>query len=180
MKIETLLYLFFIILTVVVPLLRKKKNKAAVKPASKPKQTVDEEDDFFTTLQKQLEKLEVPTIVQEKQTEQYQQNDYRTVTETGQQYENYDNVITPEGEVSYENYEQNVNSYDNVTEDAYSYEDAYSQSGYSETYTIGGNQQLAETYSQGSDSQKESEKSGFHFDPVAAVVYTEVLKRPEY
>jgi|GEM_PF-2468059 len=178
MKIETLLYLFFIILTVVAPLLRKRKAaKAAAKPVQPKK---PEDDDFFTTLQKQLEKLEVPVIVDDKSIETNNRKNIDIPKKSFQQYENYDDDYTEETTTEYENYEQSITSYDEIKPEKFSYDEQNLQSSSPaiaikqvETVPLSG-QQKATEYS------ISNQKGEFHFDPLAAIIYSEVLKRPEY
>lgn len=161
MKFETLLYLFFIILTIIVPLFRKKKNVPAKSPAGQPPR----EDDFFKSLEKKLNEWAEQAPVEEFPAEE------EIVEET---------IVPTEKAPVYENYEAKIDAYDNQPAEIFSYDNQYNTDKVSmiESSMLADHKSAEEAaYAK---HQEEGEHVHFRFNAIEAVIYSEILKRPEY
>lgn len=165
MKIETLIYLFFIILTIIAPLLRKKKKAPVNKPVNKPVEQ-PQPDDFFKTLEKKL-------------------NEWAKENEAAPVLSEYDEeqAVSKDAEVdgnnhsAYENYEENIESFDNQAIEVFSYDETYQKNMADSLSSL--SQLKPEPASEITDSKNETSRL-FHFNAIEAIIYSEILKRPEY
>jgi len=174
MKTETWIYLFFIFLTIIVPLIRgNRKKKAAAPPASKKSahsSAPPVPDDFLQTLAKELKKAQEsmnvnPPIDPPKEyAEEYPDElaDYHEIEEIKKPF-SYDDQYT--GDLKPFEYEDKFEKYE---------------------FSSGMNEKLSEpkradqlpseedAYSDHEDSHE------MDFNPIKAVIYSEIMKRPEF
>jgi len=179
MKFETLLYLFFIILTIIAPLLKKKKTKQTAKP-----EIQEDDEDILKRIQREIDKFEPiqPTYQEVKEAQPRPLSSKKTVvTETGQEYETFERPLPDESPVVIENYEQNITSYDTEPIPDYSYEDTYKNKEIGEVVDVVSLVKPTETKKiLDEDKDEDEDNMAFTFEPLKAVILSEILKRPDY
>ena len=160
MKTETWIYLFFIFLTIILPLIRGSKKKKAAKTATPAPAAPPAQEDIFQNLEKELKKMQ----------------------------ESISGNISVE-EAPYASFDESTEDFqEEEMEKPFSYDDEYQDHDFipdeetvlseEETLAVKSSYSVSPEYLGYEQGKKET--SGFRFNPVEAVIYSEILKRPEY
>lgn len=152
MDFETWLYLFFIVISIIVPIVKK---------ANKKKQDIEEtnepdviQEDIFEALKEQFNRQAKPL-----------RSEPEYIEESKDDFLNYDD------EAVEKTYLDAINKAENET--VFTYDNAH--------FEQDENDAIHDIDIASDDNSDEERPSrAFHFDPVDAVIYSEILKRPEF
>ncbi len=157
MDFETWLYIFFIAISIIVPIVKKAYKKNNPPPENMEEEVVEE--NVFESLKEQFTRYQQASTTSQPQVVTQQEDDFL----------NYDD------EAIEKNYQEatKVAEYKPV----FTYDDVHSMDEQNyDAYSLESN----EEEEAGNNYNEKSETYSFKFDPVDAIIYSEILKRPEY